>query len=82
MSKWDIDKLICTGLIAALIIFVSGQIALIFFDKTPLPMELGTTIVAGFIGYMNRSPIEKNQEKPDETPKSTLVTIAASFLAC
>ena len=67
MKNWDTDKILGTGLAFALIIFIVGQFVALIAGYKPLPMELGTTIVTGLVGYMGRSLAEKL--KKDEPPK-------------
>ena len=73
---WDTDKILGTGLIVTLIIFIIGQFCALLFGCEPLPMEIGGTIVTGLVGYMGRSltgkikqtspPEDKNKPPPDE----------------
>ena len=52
---WDTDKILGTGLIATLIIFIVGQFCALLCGCETLPMEIGGTIVTGLVGYMGRS---------------------------
>ena len=59
LKDWSTDKIIGTGLIAALLILVVGYILFALctgnFPTTDLPMN----IVTGLVGYMGRSLLEK-----------------------
>ena len=56
---WDTDKILGTGLIVTLIVFIVGQFCALLFGREPLPMEIGGTIGTGLVGYMGRSHAEK-----------------------
>ena len=66
---WDTDKILGTGLIATLIIFIVGQFCALLCGCETLPMEIGGTIVTGLVGYMGRSLAEKIKQNPHEGNK-------------
>lgn len=67
-SRLDTDKIIGTGLICALILFVVGNVILVLFGRVPLPIEFGNTIVTGLVAYMGRSLADKLRvHKEDST---------------
>lgn len=59
MTTWDTDKILGTGLVLALIIFILGEFITVITGHEPLPMEIAGTIVTGLVGYMGRSLAEK-----------------------
>lgn len=69
LAKIDTDKILGTGLVAALILFIFGNVVIVLCGLTPLPMELGNTIVTGLVAYMGRSLVDKLTvaKKSDET---------------
>ena len=72
MKDWDTDKILGTGLVLALILFVFGNVILALFDCQTLPMEIANTTVTGLVAYMGRSLADKltsKGNKPDEKPK-------------
>ena len=60
--KWDTDKIIGTGLIAALLFKIGGDIAVTLIIGSPPNSDLATNIVACLAGYMGRSLAEKLKE--------------------
>lgn len=61
----DTDKIIGTGLVLALIIYMIIVGVVAFFKDTILPLEVASNIAVGLTGYMGRSLIEK-LKKPDK----------------
>ncbi len=68
LTKIDTDKILGTGLVSALILFIVGNVTLVLFGQTPLPMEFGNTIVTGLVAYMGRSLVEKLRNQKDDVP--------------
>ena len=68
LTKIDTDKILGTGLVSALILFIVGNVILVLFGQTPLPMEFGNTIVTGLVAYMGRSLVEKLRNQKDDVP--------------
>ncbi|MBR3746642.1 MAG: hypothetical protein IKN27_06745 [Selenomonadaceae bacterium] len=66
LGKIDTDKILGTGLVSALILFVVGNVILVLVGQTPLPMEFGNTIVTGLVAYMGRSLVEKLRNQKDD----------------
>lgn len=70
MKNWATDKILGTGLIVALFIFLVGQFACILCGRDPLPLDPATNIISGLIGYMGRSLLDKlRKEGNDDNPK-------------
>ena len=69
---WDTDKILGTGLIATLIIFIVGQFCALLCGCETLPMEIGGTIVTGPVGYMGRSLAEKIKQPSTPEDKDRL----------
>ncbi|MBR2519685.1 MAG: hypothetical protein IKE46_07875 [Selenomonadaceae bacterium] len=70
LAKIDTDKILGTGLVSALILFITGNVIIVLCGLVPLPMELGNTIVTGLVAYMGRSLVDKlagSKNKPDDT---------------
>ena len=66
MTTWDTDKILGSGLVLALILFLIGEFIIVAAGYKPLPMEIAGTIVTGLVGYMGRSLAEKLKSKtPD-----------------
>lgn len=66
---WDTDKIIDTGLIFALIIYMIIVGVVAFFRDTVLPLDVASNIAVGLTGYMGRSLVEKlKKPNPDDTP--------------
>ncbi|MBR1805248.1 MAG: hypothetical protein IJ774_02550 [Selenomonadaceae bacterium] len=63
LARFDTDKIISTGLIFALILFVVGNVILVLFGHEPLPIEFGNTIVTGLVAYMGRSLVDKHRKE-------------------
>lgn len=59
LTNVDTDKILGTGLVTALILFVVGNVILVLCGNSPLPIEFGNTIVTGLVAYMGRSLAEK-----------------------
>jgi len=57
--NWDTDKILGSGLVLALILFLLGEFITVITGHQPLPMEIAGTIVTGLVGYMGRSLAEK-----------------------
>lgn len=68
LARIDIDKIIGTGLVAALILFVVGNVILVLFGHDALPIEFGNTIVTGLVAYMGRSLADKLRLHKEESP--------------
>ena len=66
LTKIDTDKILGTGLVSALILFIVGNVTLVLFGQTPLPMEFGNTIVTGLVAYMGRSLVENLRNQKDD----------------
>ncbi|MBR4641559.1 MAG: hypothetical protein IKO74_02415 [Selenomonadaceae bacterium] len=69
LTKIDTDKILGTGLVSALILFITGNVVIVLCGLPPLPMELGNTIVTGLVAYMGRSLADKlacSKHKPDD----------------
>ena len=66
ITTWDTDKIIGTGLVLALIIYmiIVGVVAVL--KETVLPLDVASNIAVGLTGYMGRSLVEK-LKKPDKT---------------
>ena len=67
LKQIDTDKILGTGLVAALLIFVVGNVALALCDREPLPIEFGNTIVTGLVAYMGRSLADKFHLRKEDT---------------
>ena len=63
MFFWDTDKIIGFGLVAALLVIVSGNIAITFMTGAAPSTELPGNIVTGLAGYMGRSLLEKRKSE-------------------
>lgn len=63
MTTLDTDKILGTGLIIALNLFLLGEFIIVVAGYKPLPMEIAGTIVTGLVGYMGRSLVEKLKNK-------------------
>ena len=63
LNRIDTDKILGTGLVAALLIFVVGNVALALIGRDPLPIEFGNTIVTGLVAYMGRSLTDKHRKE-------------------
>ncbi|MBR4382735.1 MAG: hypothetical protein IKP64_04170 [Selenomonadaceae bacterium] len=68
LNRIDTDKILGTGLVAALLIFVVGNVALALIGRDPLPIEFGNTIVTGLVAYMGRSLADKFNSRKEDTP--------------
>lgn len=66
LAKIDTDKILGTGLVTALILFIVGNVFLVLFGHAPLPMEFGNTIVTGLVAYMGRSLVEKLRNQKED----------------
>lgn len=66
IMTWDTDKIIGTGLVLSLIIYmvIVGVVAVL--KDTVLPLDVASNIAVGLTGYMGRSLVEK-LKKPDKT---------------
>lgn len=72
MTNWDTDKILGTGLVLALILFLFGEFVAVITGHEPLPMEIAGTIVTGLVGYMGRSLAEKlktNERNDDKSER-------------
>lgn len=64
---WDTDKIIGTGLVLSLIIYMIIVGIVACFKDTVLPLDLASNIAVGLTGYMGRSLLEKLKQKtPDD----------------
>ena len=64
---WDTDKIIGTGLVLSLIIYMIVVGIVACFKDTVLPLDLASNIAVGLTGYMGRSLLEKLKQKtPDD----------------
>ena len=68
LSRLDTDKIIGTGLILALILFVVGNVILVLCGHPSLPIEFGNTIVTGLVAYMGRSLADKFRVHKEDLP--------------
>ena len=59
LIKWDTDKIIGTGLIAALLVKIIGDFVIMLITGSAPNSDLATNIVACLAGYMGRSLAEK-----------------------
>lgn len=67
MISWDTDKIIGTGLVLSLIIYMVIVGIVACFKDTVLPLDLASNIAVGLTGYMGRSLLEKLKQKtPDD----------------
>ena len=67
MISWDTDKIIGTGLVLSLIIYMIIVGIVACFKDTVLPLDLASNIAVGLTGYMGRSLLEKLKQKtPDD----------------
>lgn len=62
MSNWNTDKIIGTGLIFALIVYIIGFFVINFFVGISPPLDVASNIVTGLAGYMGRSLLEKRKD--------------------
>ena len=72
MINWDTDKIIGTGLIAALLVKILGDFIIMLITGSVPNSDLATNIVACLAGYMGRSLAEKLKKGDfhDDRPKS------------
>lgn len=66
MNNWDTDKIIGTGLIFGLWLYMCIICAVIIICGKTLPLDPASNIIACLAGYMGRSLAEKLKHKPDE----------------
>ena len=57
-QKIDTDKILGTGLVIALILYVVGNVTIVLFGEQPLSWEIANSIVSCLAGYMGRSLLE------------------------
>ena len=73
MRDWNTDKIIGTGLIFCLLVYIVGFFVTVYYTGITLPLDVATNIVTGLAGYMGRSLLEKNKtndgKKADEKLK-------------
>ena len=62
---WNTDKIIGFGLILALLLKISGDIAITLYVGSSPPSDLPMNIVTGLAGYMGRSLLEKAKKDED-----------------
>lgn len=68
MKNQDIDKILGTGLIIALLMFIFGQFVCIVIGREPLPMEIANTIITGVVAYMGKILFRKEDSHADSKP--------------
>ena len=66
MHTWDTDKIIGTGLVLALIVYMIIVGVVAFFKETTLPLDVASNIAVGLTGYMGRIRIEKSKQQPHD----------------
>lgn len=66
IATWDTDKIIGTGLVLSLIIYMIIVGVVTILKDTVLPLDVASNIAVGLTGYMGRSLVEK-LKKPDKT---------------
>lgn len=66
IMTWDTDKIIGTGLVLSLIIYMVIVGVVTILKDTVLPLDVASNIAVGLTGYMGRSLVEK-LKKPDKT---------------
>ena len=66
MINWDTDKIIGTGLIAALLVKILGDFIIMLITGSVPNSDLATNIVACLAGYMGRSLAEKLKKNGDD----------------
>lgn len=66
IMTWDTDKIIGTGLVLSLIIYMIIVGVVTILKDTVLPLDVASNIAVGLTGYMGRSLVEK-LKKPDKT---------------
>lgn len=66
MMAWDTDKIIGTGLVLSLIIYMLIVGAVAFFKDTVLPLDVASNIAIGLTGYMGRSLADKSKQRPHD----------------
>lgn len=64
--NWDTDKIIGTGLIAALWLYMIIVCAVIIACGKALPFDPASNIIACLAGYMGRSLADKHRHHPDK----------------
>lgn len=69
IATWDTDKIIGTGLVLSLIIYMIIVGVVTILKDTVLPLDVASNIAVGLTGYMGRSLVEKlKKPNPDDTP--------------
>lgn len=69
MNRWNTDKIIGAGLIVALLLKITGDIAVAIINGNSPPSDLPMNIVTGLAGYMGRSLLEKQNKGEDTNDK-------------
>lgn len=68
MRDWNTDKIIGTGLIFCLLVYIVGFFVTVHCTGITPPLDVASNIVTGLAGYMGRSLLEKN--KPNDSKKA------------
>ena len=66
IMTWDTDKIIGTGLVLSLIIYMIIVGVVTILKDTVLPLDVASNIAVGLTGYMGRSLVEKLKQHPPE----------------
>ena len=61
MRDWNTDKIIGTGLIFCLLVYIVGFFVTVYYTGITLPLDVASNIVTGLAGYMGRSLLEKKK---------------------
>ena len=69
MNRWNTDKIIGAGLIVALLLKITGDVAVAIINGNSPPSDLPMNIVTGLAGYMGRSLLEKQKICLKQTKK-------------
>ena len=72
MKNLDIDKILGTGLIVALLMFIFGQFVCIVIGREPLPMEIANTIITGVVAYMGKILLRKEEDSHADSKPPTV----------
>ena len=66
IANFHTDEIIALGLILALLLKISGDIAITIVTGTSPPADLPMNIISSLAGYMGRTLIEKSRPQHDE----------------
>ena len=69
MTNWNTDKIIGTGLIFCLLVYIVGFFVTVHCTGIIPPLDVASNIVTGLAGYMGRSLLEKNKSNDDKKSK-------------